>query len=147
MLNFLLITALYGAHIVIVNVLRGLKNNIASGIDFSLTGAFLAGYWFGWKWGLILGMIFALTNNIVQMEFYPSMFILIPATGVFGIWGSFVAFAGIPILGSVVAGVVVYAIITDVLMMTLFGERDFVMMGGFFLGSLVLNWVFFDLFF
>ncbi|MFT4303658.1 MAG: hypothetical protein ACMXYG_03770 [Candidatus Woesearchaeota archaeon] len=147
MFNILLIMILYACHIGIVTVLRGLKNNIASGIDFSLTGAFLAGYWFGWKWGLIIGCIFAITNNIVQMEFYPSMFILIPATGLLGIWGSFVGFMGLPILSSVIIGVIVYAIITDIIMMTLLGERDFVMMGGFFLGSLLINWIFFDLFF
>jgi len=138
---------LYGAHIFLVNVLRGLKNNIASGVDFALTGGFLAGYWFGFKWGFIIGCIFALTNNIVQMEFYPSLFVLIPCTGFMAIWGGVVAGLGLPVLSSVLIGVIVYAIVTDILMMTLFGERDFVMMGSFFLGSIVINWIFFDLFF
>ena len=80
MIHFMYLLILYGAHIFLVNVLRGLKNNIASGVDFALTGGFLAGYWFGFKWGFIIGCIFALTNNIVQMEFYPSLFVLIPCT-------------------------------------------------------------------
>jgi hypothetical protein len=145
--HLILLLILYGAHVMLVNVLRGLKNNVASGIDFSLTGAFLAGYWFGWKWGLILGCIFALTNNLVQMEFFPSLFVLIPATGLLGVWGWITAIYGLPILSSVIIGVIVYAIITDLLMMTLLGERDFVMMGSFFIGSLVINWIFFELFF
>jgi hypothetical protein len=145
--EFILLSALFGMHIMLVNVLRGLKNNIASGIDFALTGGFLAGYWFGWKWGFILGCIFAITNNIVQMEFFPSLFILIPCTGLMGFWGWIVATAGFPVLISVIIGVIIYAIITDVGMMTLFGERDFIMMGSFFLGSLVINWIFFNLFF
>ncbi|MFT4343117.1 MAG: hypothetical protein ACMXYE_00035 [Candidatus Woesearchaeota archaeon] len=147
MLGAIYLLILFGGHVVLVHVLKGLKNSIASGIDFSLTGAFLAGYWFGWKWGFIVGIIFALTNNIIQMEFYPSMLLLIPMTGVVGIWGTFVAIYNLPILMSVLIGVIAYAIITDIGMMTLFGERDFVMMGSFFLGSLIINWIFFDLFF
>jgi len=147
LINLLFILIIYACHIAIVNVLRGLKNNIASGIDFSLTGGFLAGYWFGWKWGLILGCIFALSNNFVQMEFYPSMFILVPFTGLIGVWGSFVAFASLPLLPAVIGGIIVYAVVSDICMILFFGESDYVMMASFLLGSVVFNWIFFDLFF
>jgi hypothetical protein len=46
MIHFLLIVALFALHILLVSTMRGLKNNVASGIDFALTGAFLSGYWF-----------------------------------------------------------------------------------------------------
>ena len=147
MLAFVYILVLYAAHVLLVHVLKGLKNTVASGIDFSLTGAFLAGYFFGWKWGFIIGVIFGITNNIVQMEFFPSLMFLVPMTGVMGIWGALTVVMGWAVLPAVLVGVVFYALITDALMMFILGERDYVMMGSFFIGSLVINWIFFDVFF
>jgi hypothetical protein len=145
--NLLLLLILMGVHVTLVASLRGLKNNVAAGVDFALTGAFLSGYWFGFKWGFILGCIFMLSNFIATMEFWPSMFIMIPMCGFVGIWGALVPIMGIPIMTGIMAGVIGYAIINDFLMFTLFGEKDFIMFVMHFIGAIVINWVFFDLFF
>lgn len=147
MINFMYLLILYAAHVILVHVLKGLKNNIASGVDLALTGALLAGYWYGFKIGFIIGCIFELTNNLVQMEFNPSMFLLIPLVGVMGIWGSIIPLVGLPIMNSALIGITIYWITSSAGMMLLFGERDFVNMGSFFLGSIIINWIFFDLFF
>jgi hypothetical protein len=146
-LGILGILLLLFAHISLVASLRGLKNNVASGIDFALTGAILTGYWYGFKWGFIMGCIFMFLNSLVTMEFWPSMFMTIPLTGIIGMWGAVMSFLSIPILTGAIIGVVAYAIICDTLMFILFGERDFVMFGMHFIGAMVINWIFFDLFF
>ena len=114
---------IYAAHVMIIHVLRGLKNNIASGVDFALTGAILGGLWFGWKWGLIIGCLFELTNYLVQMEFWPSMFLLIPLVGLVGMWGALVALLGIPIMTGVFVGIVLYWIASSAGMM-LYSEKE-----------------------
>lgn len=145
--QFIAILLLYAAHIILIYAIRGLKRNIAAGVDFSLTAAILAGIWFGPKWGFIIGVIFEITNYFVQMEFYPSLLLLIPCTGLIGVYASFAFGLGIGIMPLALFGVLGYAIITDIGMFTLFGERDYVMMVCYFIGVMMTNWIFFDLFF
>lgn len=147
LLNFFAIILLYVAHIILVYSIRGLKKNIGAGIDFALTSAILGGIWFGPRWGFIIGVIFEISSYVVQMEFYPSLILLIPATGSVAIWASIATGLGLGIMPTVIIGVVAYAILTDIGMFLFFGERDYVMMVCYFLGVLMINWVFFDLFF
>jgi hypothetical protein len=145
--NLIAIILLYLAHIILVYSIRGLKRNIGAGVDFAITSALLSGMWFGPKWGFIIAVIFEITSYIVQMEFFPSLILLIPATGCVAIWASIATSIGIGLMPTVFIGVIAYAIITDIGMYLFFGERDFVMMACYLLGVLTINWIFFDLFF
>jgi len=141
------ILILFAAHVVLVYNIRGLKQNIASGVDFAITAAIISGIWFGPKWGFIIGVIFEIASNVVQMQFFPSLLLLIPATGCVAIFASIMTGLGMGFMPMVFTAVIGYAILTDIGMYFLFGERDFVMMGCYLIGIIATNWIFFDLFF
>lgn len=145
--NIISIFILLAAHVVLVYSIRGLKHNVGAGIDFAITAAILSGMWFGPKWGFIIGVTFEIVSYVVQMQFFPSLLLLIPATGCVAIWASIATGMGMGIMPMVFIGVIGYAIITDIGMYFLFGERDFVMMACYLIGVVMINWVFFDLFF
>ena len=147
LLNIGAIIILFAVHVVLIYNIRGLKQNIAAGIDFAITAAILSGIWFGPKWGFFIGVIFEIASNVVQMQFFPSLLLLIPATGCVAIWASIATSMGIGLMTIVFTSVIGYAILTDIGMFFLFGERDFVMMICYFIGIIATNWIFFDLFF
>lgn len=147
MIRVLYLLIIYAANVITCHYFRALKHSVMSGVEFSLTGGFLAGYWYGWQIGFIVGCIFMLTSYLVALQMFPSVMYLVPLCGLLGIWGAGAASMGVGVFNGAMIGVVGYCLLSNTGLFLIFGERDFVMMLSYFLGAVLVNWIFFEAFF
>lgn len=148
LLHLLCLLILLILNVIVIFHLRGLKSSVAAGIEFTLTGIFLAGYWLGYKWGIIIGIIFILSSYLSQIDVInPYMLITFPLSIIVSIAGAFTAQANFSIITSAICVIAVYCLLSDLLMTKLLGESDYVQLFMYDIGAILVNYVFFRMFF
>lgn len=147
MTTTLIIIALFILNIILIIKLGPYKAHIASGIELTLTGGFLAGYWFGYLTGIMVSVVFMLSSYIASMSFSPSMLITVPGSVILGIIGAYCASLSIDITSIAIMGVILYCIITDLIILKVFGHEYFFDCVISDMGAVFINTFVFILFF
>lgn len=147
MSNVLILLLIFVINIILIVKLGKLKEHVAAGFELTLAGCFLAGYWFGFIWGIVIAIIFMATSYFAQLSFSPAMLVTIPSSAILGIFGAIVASAGWTVASSAIIGIIVYCILTDVLIVLIFGSEDIFLYLLSDLGAIFINTFMFKLFF
>jgi len=146
-MNFIPAVLIFVAHIILTLLLKKIKNNIASGIDLVYPGTFVAGYFLGWEWGAIFGVLFRLVNHLVPMEFDIGMIVSFPVAALTGIFAACIGFLGLPLVPLGMAGLLVYIGVYFSSRILVFGDTNYVMMVFEFLGNVLMTFIIFKYFF
>jgi hypothetical protein len=146
MFNFLLIVFLFIVNILFIYLIKKMKNNIASGVDLVLIGTLLTGYWFGWQWGFIAGILFRASVYAVTLECDIGMVYAIPCVGIVGIVGAIAAGLSFSIFIASVVGVITYMLIYFSIRIFLIGDNNYIMIVFEILGLILVNVVIFRFF-
>lgn len=130
-----------------MHYLRGLKSSVAGGLDLTLTGTFLAGYWFGYKWGLILGIIFMITYYAISVDFGLHSVLNTIVCALMSITAATMSNIGMPIPIAGITSVIIYCVISDLSAIIMLGERNLFSLFMFDFGAIFMNYIFFKMFF
>lgn len=147
MIKTVLIILLFVVNIILIRKTGSWKSSIAAGFELTLTGAFLAGYWFGIGAGIWVAMIFMLSSYLATIDISPSMLITIPVSTVVGIAGAIAANSGGSILAFALGGIILHCLISDVILLALMGKEEFLSYLVSDLGHIVVNTTVFRVFF
>lgn len=146
MIEFFYIILIFVFNSLLTLTIRKMKNNLGAGVDLVLIGALLAGHWFGWRWGIIVGMLLRLSIYIITMEYDTGMIYAIPVAGIPGLIGAIVTFFSIPLFTGVVIAVFTYLAVYYSIRLFIFGDTNYVMMTIEAFGLIVVNIVIFRFF-
>lgn len=146
MIELLTIILLFIVNIFFTYLIKKMKNNVASGIDLVILGTMLSGYWFGWKVGFFMGMLFRFSVYVVTMEFDIGMIYSIPCVGIAGVIGAFSAFLGISLLWTSIITVFSYMTIYYSIRIFMIGDTNYVMMSLETFGLILVNIIIFSFF-
>lgn len=147
MLRVLTLLLLFVGNIILIRKLAPYRETFAGGIELTLAGVFLAGYWFGTKTGILLGIVFMASSYLANFDITPSMIITLPASALLGAFGAMMANTSASIVAAAMIGVVGYCVICDLLMVKILGEEDYFNMIATDAGIIAVNLVMFRLFF
>lgn len=147
MLRLLVLLLLFVANVVLIRKLAPYKETLAGGIELTLAGVFLSGYWFGAKTGILLGLLFMVSSYLVNFDISPSMFIAIPISVLLVLFGAIAAKSGMTLAGTAMIGILIYCIVTDLVFIKLVGDNDYYNMFMTDAGILATNWLVFHLLF
>lgn len=120
-------------------MIKNIKNNIAAGVDLVIIGALLSGYWFGWRWGFIVGMLLRLSVYIITMEYDTGMIYAIPSAGVAGIIGGIFGLFSLPLFLGAIFAVLTYMTVYYSIRIIIFGDNNFFMMFLEAFGLVIVN--------
>ncbi|MBN1275421.1 hypothetical protein JXA12_03960 [Candidatus Woesearchaeota archaeon] len=128
------------ANVILVRKLLPYQETIARGVEITLVGALLSGYWFGPKAGLLLGGAFIASSFAASAYIGPELLVALPAGMLLGLFGAAAAKTGISIGTAGVMGILLYCAVIDIILIKAFGEDDYLGMAVSDLGLIATNW-------
>ncbi|MFH1398763.1 MAG: hypothetical protein ABIG95_01475 [Candidatus Woesearchaeota archaeon] len=145
MVKAFILLGIFLLNLYVLNKFRALSR-VAAGIDFTLTGAFLAGYWFGFKTGFYIGLLFMLSYYAMTLDFGMHTIINTVLCGIVGLIGAFAFQSGIQAKIAGIATVIIFCLLSDSISLWI-GERDFFSLFMFDAGAILFNFIIFRIFF
>jgi len=147
MFKYIIIVAIFVVNLYFLHKYRSLKSTVLGGIDFTLTGAFLAGYWFGYKIGIIFAFVFMLSYYAISLDFGMHSISNMLVVCILGVIGAFSASIGANILTAALVGIIFHCLLSDIIAIAVLGESDILSLFMFDFGAIFFNYIFFKVFF
>jgi len=121
--NYIYLIIIFVVNILIIIVTRK-HSTMVAGLDITLTGCFLSGYWLNFSSGVLISLLFMISSYVALIDITPTMLITIPVSFIVFICGTLTASTNIPIMVGVIIGLLLYSLISDLLIFKVFGTED-----------------------